>query len=239
LIAWLNAIAPQAEEIIFLGDLFDFWFEYKHAVPKGFVRLLGKLAELSDAGLPITVFAGNHDMWYRDYFPTELGIRVVQHHTTREWFGKSYYLHHGDGKGPGDKGYKWMKAVMRNRTARWLFRWLHPDLGIGLASGLSHSSRAAQVKKPDPDKGEREYLFQYVRKKVEQGTDFDYFVFGHRHRASYQAFGSRTHLIVLGDWINDFSYLEIGSAGPALRTFSGDDAIWGDASKRMGPVAPQ
>jgi len=222
LVQWLETVSPDAEEIILLGDLFDFWFEYKHVVPKGYVRLLGKLAELTDAGLPITVFCGNHDMWYRDYFPAELGISVKTDEWTRDFFGQRYYLHHGDGKGPGDVGFKLMKKGMRNRFLRWLFRWLHPDWGVGLARHFSRRSRLATLDKDEKDHGPNEFLVQYVQRKVQAGAPFDHYVFGHRHMARQQLFqaGERqAWLHVLGDWLLDFSYLRVGPDGPEHLTF--------------------
>jgi UDP-2,3-diacylglucosamine hydrolase len=218
-IKWLEECKVDAQEIILLGDLFDFWFEYGHVVPKGTVRVLGKLAELADSGIPITLFCGNHDMWQRQYLSNELGIRLVRDEQTREFFGKSYYLHHGDGKGPGDRGYKLMKWGFRSRLLRFCFRWLHPDIGVSVALASSKTSRHAHAKADDIDKGPREYLVQYVKQKAEQGTPFDYFVFGHRHFARQQSFG-KAQLLVLGDWISDFSYLRITeSDGPQFYTY--------------------
>lgn len=218
-VKWLEYCRHDAQEIILLGDLFDFWFEYGRVVPKGTTRVLGKLAELADAGLPITLFCGNHDMWQRQYLPEEIGVKLIRDEQLREFFGKKYYLHHGDGKGPGDRGYKLMKWGFRSWLLKLCFRWLHPDWGVAIAQASSKTSRHAHAKADDVDKGDREFLVQYVRRKAEQGTDFDYFVFGHRHLARCQAFGN-TRLLVLGDWITDFSYLRItADEGPQFLTF--------------------
>ena len=136
-IRWLDEIKKDADELFLLGDLFDFWFEYKTVVPKGFIRVLGKLAELKDNGVKIYFFVGNHDLWMNDYFTTELNIPV--YHTTKEFTfnNKTFLIGHGDGLGPGDKGYKRMKKVFTHPISKWVFRWLHPDIGVRLAQYLS------------------------------------------------------------------------------------------------------
>ena len=136
-VAWLDEVKKDAEAIFLLGDLFDFWFEYKTVVPKGFVRVLGKLAEIRDSGIPIYFFVGNHDLWMNDYFEKELNIPVFHENQEYTFHGKTFLVGHGDGKGPGDLGYKRMKKVFTNPFSKWLFRWLHPDLGVGLAQYLS------------------------------------------------------------------------------------------------------
>ena len=136
-VRWLDEVKHDAAAIFLLGDLFDFWFEYKTVVPKGFVRVLGKLAEISDSGIPIHFFVGNHDLWMRDYFETELNIPTYREPKEFTFNDKVFCLGHGDGKGPGDKGYKRMKKVFTNPVFRWLFRWLHPELGMRLAQYLS------------------------------------------------------------------------------------------------------
>lgn len=219
LISWLDEVAPAAAEILLLGDLFDFWFEYQRVVPKGYVRLLGKLAELSDAGLPITLFAGNHDLWYGDYFPRELGIAVQHSPLEREWFGRRYFLAHGDGLGPGDQGYKLMRRVFVHPLSRWLFRWLHPDLGIRLAERLSKTSRNATGQADQVDHGENEFLLQFAREHAADHPQIDHYVFGHRHRRYEAQLPNEAHLQVLGDWLRDFSYLEICDTGPRIAFF--------------------
>ncbi|MGK0127871.1 MAG: UDP-2,3-diacylglucosamine hydrolase, partial [Candidatus Azotimanducaceae bacterium] len=136
-VRWLDIVKQDAEAIFLLGDLFDFWHEYKTVVPKGYVRVLGKLAEIKDSGIPIYFFVGNHDLWMRDYFETELNIPV--YHNTKEFIfnNKTFLIGHGDGLGPGDKGYKRMKKVFTHPFSQWLFRWLHPDIGMKLGNYLS------------------------------------------------------------------------------------------------------
>lgn len=208
LVRWLRFVAPQAEAIYLVGDMFEFWHDYKYAVPKGHTRLLGTLAELRDSGLPIYFFRGNHDLWMSGYFEEELGIEVYHHPIERRIMGKQFFIGHGDGLGPGDKGYKLMKKVFTNPFCRWLFRQIHPDLGIRIAHYASGKSRAAT---PDAEKGwmgdQKEWLLQYCLYKLEQGTTPDYFVFGHRHLPiNWLLPNQSSRYINLGEWMWAYSY---------------------------------
>ena len=133
IVSWLNHIEKDAAEIFLVGDIFDFWFEYKRAIPRGFARLQGKIADLTDKGIPVHVFTGNHDMWIFDYLPKELGVQLHREPIEREFFGKKYFIGHGDGLGPSDKGYKFLKKVFANKFCQWCFARLHPNFGIWLA----------------------------------------------------------------------------------------------------------
>lgn len=205
-VKWLDSIKDDAEVIFLLGDLFDFWFEYKTVVPKGFVRTLGKLAELRDSGIQIHFFVGNHDLWMHDYFEKELGIPV--YHEPKEFVfnNKQFFIGHGDGKGPGDKGYKRMKKVFTNPFSKWLFRWLHPDIGVRLAQHLSIKNKLISGDEDREFLGEdKEWLAQYSKKKLES-KHFDYFVFGHRHLPLEIKLGENSTYFNLGDWINHYTY---------------------------------
>ncbi len=205
-IAWLDEIKQDAAAIFLLGDLFDFWFEYKTVVPKGFVRVLGKLAEIRDSGIPIHFFVGNHDLWMDNYFEEELNIPV--YHEPKEFVFNNthFFIGHGDGKGPGDKGYKRMKKVFTNPFSKWLFRWLHPDIGVRLAQHLSVKNKLISG---DEDKQflgeENEWLAQYAKRKLES-NHYDYFVFGHRHLPMEIKVGENSSYFNLGDWINHYTY---------------------------------
>jgi UDP-2,3-diacylglucosamine hydrolase len=205
---WLDHVATEAEAIYLVGDLFDFWFEYQTVVPKGFNRLLGKLAELSDAGVPITAFTGNHDLWMFGYFEQELGIPVFKEPIVREIGGKTFFIGHGDGLGPGDKGYKRMKKVFQAPASQMLFRWLHPDLGTKLASFSSQQSRRAAPPAERAWLGEKhEWLLQYCLRKTEQGICPDYFIFGHRHLPiDWLLPNGKSRYINLGEWLYHCSY---------------------------------
>ncbi|MCS7077024.1 MAG: UDP-2,3-diacylglucosamine diphosphatase, partial [Bacteroidia bacterium] len=139
-VRWLDEKMVSATEFYLVGDVFDFWFEYKKVVPKGYLHLLGKLAQVREKNIPVTIIKGNHDLWYKDYFMNELGIPVYHDPITREFHGKKFYIAHGDGLGPGDKGYKFIKKCFQNKALQWCFRMIHPDWGIGLANFLSASS---------------------------------------------------------------------------------------------------
>ena len=205
-VAWLNEVKKDAEAIFILGDLFDFWFEYKTVVPKGFVRVLGKLAEIKDSGIPIYFFVGNHDLWMRDYFEKELNIPV--YHKPQEFTidGVKMLIGHGDGLGPGDKGYKRMKKVFTFKPFQWMFRWLHPDLGMKLGQYMSVKNKLISGDEDAKYLGdENEWLVQYCKKKLAD-THYDYFVFGHRHLPLDIQLQENSKYINLGDWIQYFTY---------------------------------
>lgn len=205
-VAWLDTIKVDAKELFLLGDLFDFWFEYKSAVPKGFVRVLGKLAELSDSGIKIHFFVGNHDLWMDDYFETELNIPTYYKPTEFILNNKTFLIGHGDGLGPGDKGYKRMKKVFTNSFSKWLYRWLHPDIGIKLAQYLSVKNKLISGEEDVKFLGdENEWLVQYSKLKLTQ-KHYDYFVFGHRHLPLKIELSPQSKYINTGDWISHFTY---------------------------------
>jgi UDP-2,3-diacylglucosamine hydrolase len=186
--------------------MFDFWYEYKTVVPKGFVRILGKLAELTDSGIKIIFFVGNHDMWMKGYFEKELNIPVYYKPQNFDIEGKRFYIAHGDGLGPGDRGYKMMKAVFRNRFCRWLFGAMHPRIGIGLANYFSRKSRAATGQADEKFLGEdKEWLIIHSR-NILKTEYYDYFVYGHRHLPIEFKLNETSKYINLGDWIIYNSY---------------------------------
>ena len=205
-IRWLDSIKEDASAIFLLGDLFDFWFEYKKVVPKGFVRILGKLAEISDAGIPLYFFAGNHDMWMDGYFENELNIQVFDKPKKFIINKKHFLIGHGDGLGPGDKGFKRMKKVFKNSFSKFLFRWIHPDIGVRFAQYLSTKNKLLSGTDDIEYKGEEnEWLVQYC-KKIILKEKFDFFVFGHRHLPLDINISQSSRYINLGDWISYFSY---------------------------------
>jgi len=205
-VAWLDEVKHDAAAIFILGDLFDFWFEYKKVVPKGFVRVLGKLAEIRDSGIPIYFFVGNHDLWMHDYFGTELNIPVFHDNKEFTFNGKQFLIGHGDGKGPGDKGYKRMKKVFTNSFSKWLFRWIHPDLGVSLAQYLSVKNKLISGDSDVTFLGEdKEWLIQYSKRKLES-QHYDFLIFGHRHLPMVVKVGENSSYVNLGDWISYFTY---------------------------------
>jgi UDP-2,3-diacylglucosamine hydrolase len=206
IIRWLDMVKQDAKELYLVGDVFDFWFEYKRVVPKGFVRILGKLGELRDSGLPIYFFTGNHDMWMFRYMEEELGIPIFRKPIVREINGRRFYIGHGDGLGPGDFGYKFIKAVFSNPACQWLFERLHPNFGLWLMRFFSGSSRKANPAETVFRGEEKERLVQFCNTQLEHEY-FDYFVFGHRHLPiDYTLKNGKSRYINLGEWINFNSY---------------------------------
>ncbi|MCF1190441.1 UDP-2,3-diacylglucosamine diphosphatase [Mangrovimonas sp. AS39] len=218
-VAWLDEVKKDAAAIFLLGDLFDFWFEYKTVIPKGFTRTLGKLAEITDSGIPVFFFVGNHDLWMNGYFEEELNIPV--YHKPQEFVfnNKVFLIGHGDGLGPGDKGYKRMKKVFTNPFCKWLFRWLHPDLGVKLATYLSVENKLISGEEDAKFLGEdNEWLVQYCKRKLETNA-IDYFVFGHRHLPLEIDLGGNSQYINLGDWIGYYTYGVFDGEKMELKTY--------------------
>ncbi|MFO7999502.1 MAG: UDP-2,3-diacylglucosamine diphosphatase [Bacteroidales bacterium] len=206
LVQWLEEVAQEAEEIFLLGDIFDFWFEYRTVVPKGFVRLLGKLAELSDRGVRLHFFTGNHDLWAFDYLENEVGLKVCRQPVERSFGGKRFLIGHGDGLGPGDSGYKFLKAVFSSSICQKLFAFIHPGLGIRLAHYFSRKSRVVNGANDEHYLGdEKEFLVSYC-KQVLQDRPMDYFIFGHRHLPLDLEVAPGSRYINTGDWVTHYSY---------------------------------
>ena len=218
-IEWLDSIKHDAQAIFLLGDLFDCWYEYKTVVPKGFVRVLGKLAELRDKGIPIYFFVGNHDLWMLDYFEKELQIPVYHQALDLTIDKKRFLIGHGDGLGPGDKGYKRMKKVFTNGLAQWLYRWIHPDIGMRFARYLSTKNKLISGAEDIKFLGEEnEWLVQYCKKKLTE-EHRDYFLFGHRHLPMDIALNNKSHYINTGDWITHFTYAVFNGKKTELKKF--------------------
>jgi UDP-2,3-diacylglucosamine hydrolase len=223
LVRWLDMIKADAAEVFLMGDLFDFWFEYATVVPRGYIRLLGKLAELSDAGIKLYFFKGNHDMWMFDYFEKELNATIISDELVIERGGKKFFLHHGDGLGPGDTLYKILKNFFRSGFCQWLFARIHPNLGVGIANYWSGKSRIVNSKKhggkPGEAKpGEQEWLITYCN-EVLQTTHYDYLIFGHRHMPLDIEMKDGARYINLGEWLFNCSYAEFDGENVSLEYF--------------------
>ena len=205
-VAWLDEIKQDAAAIFLLGDLFDFWFEYKTVVPKGFTRTLGKLAEISDSGIPIHYFVGNHDLWMNGYFEEELNIPVYHKPKEFTFNDKTFFIGHGDGLGPGDKGYKRMKKLFTNPFFKWVFKWAHPDIGMRIAQYFSVKNKLISGDDDAKFLGEdQEWLAQYCKRKLED-KHRDYFVFGHRHLPLKIKLNEKSTYVNLGDWVQYYTY---------------------------------
>ncbi len=231
IVKFLDEIKRDASEIFIVGDIFDFWYEYKKVVPRGYTRLLGKLAELSDAGITLHFFVGNHDMWMKDYFQKELNISVYFEPVPFERNGKKFLIGHGDGLGPDDHGYKRLKKIFRNPVCQWLFGIFPPVLGLGLANYLSRRSRRITTEETFLGE-EKEWLIIYC-KEVLKKNFYNYLVFGHRHlpidfrltpNPSPGGEGSETsRYINLGDWIRYFTYAVFDGTKMELKSYTGND----------------
>ena len=217
IVAWLDEIKSTAKAIYLVGDIFDFWFDYKHVVPKGYTRFLGKIAELSDAGIDIHFFTGNHDMWMFDYFEEELNVTMHRDPIQLELNGKKLYIAHGDGLGPGDNSYKFLKRIFSNKLCQWLFARLHPNFGIGLANFWSKQSREHNTDSKEFMGEEKEWLAVYC-KEILKNEHFDYFIFGHRHLAIEHPIDKSTY-INLGEWMNDYTYAVFDGEKTTLKRF--------------------
>lgn len=224
LVQWLDTIRHDAFEIFLMGDIFDFWFEYKTVVPKGFVRFLGKLTEITDSGIPVYVFRGNHDIWAFDYLEKECGIRLYRRPAIKSYNHRTFFLSHGDGYGPGDNGYKLLKRVFEFKPNQWLFRWLHPDIGTRMGLYFSGKSRLANIAREHKETNGRKTkelpLWHYAHEQIKKYPDVNYFIFGHNHLMRHEAMNDSTEFVVLGDWINFFSYAFFDGETLELKKFT-------------------
>lgn len=225
IVQWLESIASEAHTLFLVGDLFDFWFEFRHVVPKGYTRLFGQLARMSDQGVQIIIFSGNHDMWMGDYFTQEFKAHVLREPQTFLIQGKRFWIGHGDGLGPGDFSYKVLKRVFENRICRWLFHHLlHPNLSLQLGYAWARHSWQSHVKKGDMyqyKSPQHEILYHYCLEKHEDDPH-DFYLFGHRHLKLDLPIGDSARYINLGDWIHLFTYAEFDGQTLTLKNQSFD-----------------
>ncbi|MFN8239140.1 MAG: UDP-2,3-diacylglucosamine diphosphatase [Bacteroidales bacterium] len=206
-VAWLDKISPTAAEIYLLGDVFDFWWEYRRVVPKGFTRFLGKVSELTDSGLPVHFFTGNHDMWVGNYLRDECGMVIHTGPVIREFSGKKFYLAHGEGLGSKDPGYKILLSIFHNKPLRALYSAIHPAIGMWIGHKWSLGSRLGKGMSPGFMGEDKEDLFRHSLVVLES-ENIDYFIYGHRHLPMSVKIGNNSVITILGDWIRDASYVE-------------------------------
>jgi len=219
LVNWLDTISHDAHAIFLVGDIFDFWFEYKYTIPKGFIRFQGKLATLKDSGIHICFFTGNHDMWLFDYFPKELGIPIFYDPIDMEINNKTLHIGHGDGLGPGDGFYKFLKSIFSNKFFQWLFNWFHPNIGMWVANTWSMRSRINNNGKPGEFKGDNEWLVSYSN-ALENNKHRDYYIFGHRHLPLEIPIGESSTYFNLGEWVFRSTYLSFDGNKAELLSFN-------------------
>jgi UDP-2,3-diacylglucosamine hydrolase len=202
---WLDFINDDVSELYLLGDIFDFWYEYKKVAPRGFTRILGRLANLTDRGIPVHFFTGNHDVWVFDYLPREVGIILHRNEFIIEKNGRKFFLAHGDGLDVSDKGYHLLKKIFENKTLQWFYSRLHPNFAFHLAHKWSKSSRLAKIGKEEKFKVKNEGMYKFAESYLQKEW-IDYFIFGHRHRMAKEKIDNKSNFILLGDWINYYSY---------------------------------
>ena len=213
LVRWLDSIKDEAMAIYFLGDMFDYWYEYKYVVPKGFVRFLGKLAELSDNGVEIHIFIGNHDIWMFDYLPKEIGAVIHRDVLTVDLLGKRFFLGHGDEVDSRSKAFRFLRTLFRNKFCQWLYAGIHPRWTFGFALGWSLSSRKSGLKKHKTREaaeyqGENhEYMALFAKEYLKTHPDINFFIFGHRHIMLDLMLSRTARLLIAGDWMQYFSYI--------------------------------
>lgn len=208
IVNWLKSIATECKTLFLVGDILDYWYEYKTVVPKGFVRFFGQLAEMADSGTEIVWFIGNHDIWIFDYLPKELGIKIFDGNMTCKIDGKTFFISHGDGLGKLPKGFKFIRCMFRNKILQKMYSALHPGLTVPFAHGWSAKSRKGRTGhdgKYNPDTGS-EIAFQWAKGYCREHPDVDYIVIGHYHDLAEKKVGNGCKMVILGDWITKFSY---------------------------------
>jgi len=220
IISWMDSILDKCEQLFLLGDLFDYWFEYDTVVPKGYFRFFAKISEFTARGIPVHVFTGNHDMWLFDYMEKEL--RVIMYRKVLEIYINDFkfVLGHGDGLGPGDHGYKFIKKVFSSRINQWLYAKIHPDWGIKLMRYFSKKSRDSQEHNNQFLGKEKEWLVQYCESYLNTNKA-DFFIFGHRHfPIDYTLSNNHSRYINAGDWIDHNSYVEFNGSTIELKYYN-------------------
>lgn len=215
---WLDTIKKDVEELYLMGDIFDFWFEYKKVVPRGFTRILGRIADIADSGIPVYFFPGNHDLWVFDYLPTELGVTVYRKEIVKELKGKKFLLAHGDGLDASDKGYNRLKKIFTSKTAQWWFSRLHPNFAMYIAHKWSASSRISKMDLVEYFDTNTDGIYKFAENFVKE-EPVDYCIFGHRHVMVDEKINEKTRFINLGDWIKSFSYGVFDGENFELKSF--------------------
>ncbi len=218
LVRWLNEVRKDAHSIYLLGDIFDYWFEYRKVVPRGFTRLLGKISEITDSGIPVYFFTGNHDVWVFDYLPTETGMKVFSKPLRIEINGKSFFIAHGDGLGSYEKGYNIIKSIFTSRILQWLYARIHPNASASFAHAWSMHSRLSKDAFL-PFLGEdKEFQILYSREVLKK-EHFHFFVYGHRHLPLDITIGENSRMICLGDWFYNFTYAVFDGKEMELKSY--------------------
>lgn len=225
-IDWLNSIKSSAKRLIFLGDILDYWYEYRHVVPRGYIRFFGKLAELSDSGIEIHWFTGNHDIWIFDYLPAELGITLHRTNEVLDIDGHSFFLSHGDEVGERKWSFRFIQWLFRNKVAQWCYSWIHPDLTMILAHKWSSSSRKKNNQKGEKHfRGEKHEPLVRFAKEYIKNNNVEYLIFGHRHILLDLMLTRNNRMVILGDWIKHFSYASFDGENLWIDLFEPEDDV--------------
>lgn len=225
-IDWLNSIKSSAKRLIFLGDILDYWYEYRHVVPRGYIRFFGKLAELSDSGIEIHWFTGNHDIWIFDYLPAELGITLHRTNEVLDIDGHSFFLSHGDEVGERKWSFRFIQWLFRNKVAQWCYSWIHPDLTMILAHKWSSSSRKKNNQKGEKHfRGEKHEPLVRFAKEYIKNNNVEYLIFGHRHILLDLMLTRNNRMVILGDWIKHFSYASFDGENLCIDLFEPEDDV--------------
>ena len=223
IVNWLDSIKEEIYELYLVGDIFDFWHEYKHVVPRGYTRFIGKLAELHDRGVKIYFFSGNHDVWSYGYFKSEFGADIFHEPLKKEINGVKFFIAHGDGLGPGDYGYKLLVRCFRSKVLQWMFSRLHPNFALWLGRTWSKNSRYSKGIVAEPFAGEKKELQIVFAKETLKNEYFDFFIFGHRHIPYDIKLGDKSRVINLGDWIYSFTFAVFDGRDLTLKSYNGND----------------
>lgn len=221
---WLDFAKRDAAEIYLLGDIFDYWFEYKYVVPKGFTRTLGKLAEVADSGVKVHFFIGNHDIWLTDYLEKECGMILHVEPMITEFYGKKFFLAHGDGLGDDSKAFRFLRKIFHSKFLRKCFSGIHPRWTIPLAHTWSNHSRVNNGVQEYLGK-DREHLILFAQQKIKEIPDINYFIFGHRHILLDLPIAEKTSVVMLGDWMHYFSYAVFDGEKISLETFESNNPV--------------
>ena len=225
-IDWLNSIKCSAKRLFFLGDILDYWYEYRHVVPRGYIRFFGKLAELSDSGIEIHWFTGNHDIWIFDYLPAELGITLHRTNEVLDIDGHSFFLSHGDEVGERKWSFRFIQWLFRNKVAQWCYSWIHPDLTMILAHKWSSSSRKKNNQKGEKHfRGEKHEPLVRFAKEYIKNNNVEYLIFGHRHILLDLMLTRNNRMVILGDWIKHFSYASFDGENLCIDLFEPEDDV--------------
>lgn len=224
LVAFLDSIKNKAEAVYMLGDMFDFWYEYRHVVPKGFSRFLGKLSELTDSGVEVHYFLGNHDIWAYSYLQDECGVVLHKAPVTTVINGKTFFLAHGEGLGETSRGFRFIQSVFHNKTCQILFSALHPRWGMSFGlNWAKHSRLKREDGRERPYMGEdKEYLVLWTKEHMAHHADIDYYIFGHRHIELDLMLSKSVRMFILGDWISQFTYAVYDGKYISLQTYQSE-----------------